>query len=57
MNKKKCSYRFSEEATLLINQLATSLGVSRTDVLEMAVRKLAVSEKVKVKKEAVNGAD
>lgn len=38
------SYRFSEEAQDLLGQLAQSLGLSKTAVLELAIRKLARSE-------------
>jgi hypothetical protein len=42
--KGATSYRFSEDAQRMIIALADHLGVSKTGVLEMAVRKLARSE-------------
>jgi hypothetical protein len=38
------SYRFSEEAQALLAQLSGRLGLSKTGVLELAIRKLARSE-------------
>lgn len=42
--KGATSYRLSEDAQRLISALADRLGVSKTGVLEIAVRKLARSE-------------
>jgi hypothetical protein len=42
--KGATSYRLSEDAQRLITTLADRLGVSKTGVLEIAVRKLAGSE-------------
>jgi hypothetical protein len=38
------SYRLSEEAQELVGRLSEWLGVSRTGILEMAIRKLAREE-------------
>lgn len=38
------SYRLSEEAQGLLNELAGLLGISKTGVLEIAIRKLAKLE-------------
>lgn len=42
--KGATSYRLSGDAQQLIATLADCLGISKTDVLEMAVRKLARAE-------------
>lgn len=47
-DKKASTYRFSDDARFLIDALAKQLGISKTDVLEMAVRKLAKKEKVEL---------
>ena len=39
--KQATSFRLSDEALMLIRELAVSLGVSQAAVVEMAVRKLA----------------
>jgi predicted DNA-binding protein len=38
------SYRLSGEAHNLLNKLACRLGLTKTSVLEMAIRKLAYAE-------------
>jgi hypothetical protein len=43
-DKTPSSYRFSDQARALIDRLAEHLGVSKTDVIEMAVRLLARRE-------------
>jgi hypothetical protein len=43
-DKTPSSYRFSDHARELIDRLAAHLGVSKTDVIEMAVRLLARRE-------------
>jgi len=43
-DKPPTSYRLSHAARELIDRLAEHMGVSRTDVLEMAVRQLARRE-------------
>jgi hypothetical protein len=43
-DKNPTSYRLSEEALALIDRLAEALGISRTSVVEMAVRQLARRE-------------
>jgi hypothetical protein len=43
-SKPPTSYRLSEQATECIARLAEHLGVSKTDVVEMAVRQLARKE-------------
>ena len=43
-DKTPSSYRFSDRARELIDRLADHLGVSKTDVIEMAVRLLARRE-------------
>ena len=40
-NKSNTSVRLTPEATELLKELATKLGVSQTAVIEMAIRKLA----------------
>jgi predicted transcriptional regulator len=42
--KHPTSYRLSAEALRLIDQLATKLGLGKTAVLELAIRKLAERE-------------
>jgi hypothetical protein len=42
--KGATSYRFSSEAQELLSTLADALGLSKTAVLEMSLRKLARSE-------------
>ncbi len=49
-NKTAATYRLSDDARELIDTLAKRFGVSKTDVLEMAVRKLAQSEGVEIPK-------
>ena len=41
MERKPVSYRLSTEALRLLCLLSTALGLSRTSVIEMAVRELA----------------
>jgi hypothetical protein len=43
-DKNPTSFRLSEEALGLIGRLAETLGISRTSVVEMAVRQLARRE-------------
>jgi hypothetical protein len=43
-DKTPSSYRLSNQARELIDRLADHLGVSKTDVIEMAVRLLARRE-------------
>jgi hypothetical protein len=43
-DKTPSSYRFSDQARELIDRLAAHLGVSKTDVIEVAVRLLARRE-------------
>lgn len=38
------SYRLSEDAQILLGNLAVRLGLTKTSVLEMAIRKLAYAE-------------
>jgi hypothetical protein len=38
------SYRLSEEAQELLGRLSSRLGLTKTSVLEMAIRKLAYAE-------------
>ena len=45
-DKISTSYRLSDDARALIDALAKQLGVSKTDVLEIAIRKLAQAEGV-----------
>jgi hypothetical protein len=48
MSKKQpTSMRFSPEAIRLLEKRAKKLGLSRTGVIEMAVRRLAEVEKIK----------
>jgi predicted transcriptional regulator len=46
MAKRFSSYRLSEECHELLGKLANKLGLTRTTVIEMAVRKLAEQEAV-----------
>ncbi len=41
------SMRLSQEARRLLDKMAKKLGISRTAVIEVAVRRLAEAEKVK----------
>ena len=45
-NKEQTSMRLTPEASRLLEKLAKKLGVSRTAVMEMAVRRLAEVEKI-----------
>jgi predicted DNA-binding protein len=42
--KSATSYRLSEEAQQLLERLASRLGLTKTSVLEMSIRKLAYAE-------------
>lgn len=44
MPTKATSYRFSEEADAMVDRLAEHLGVNRTAILEIAIRKLYRAE-------------
>jgi predicted DNA-binding protein len=46
--KEATSYRLTTEVKQLIKLLAQKLGVNETSVIELAVRKLAKEEEVKV---------
>jgi hypothetical protein len=50
-SKNPASYRLSEEALVLIEQLAKAMGLSRTSVIEVAIRQLAKKEGVQSPKE------
>jgi hypothetical protein len=43
-NKSNTSVRLTPEATVLLKELATKLGVSQTAIIEMSIRKLAKFE-------------
>lgn len=47
-HKINVSYRLTDEEKKLIELLAKQLGVSETDVVKMAIRKLAKEENVKI---------
>ena len=47
MSKKLTSIRISEEASRLRDLLAHKLGISKSAVLELAIRELAKRENVK----------
>jgi predicted DNA-binding protein len=47
-NKESISFRLTPEAIALIKQLAKKLGVSQADIVEMAIRKKAEEEGVKI---------
>ena len=47
-NKEATSFRLTPEAIALIKELAKKLGVSQTDIVELAIRKLAQHENVQV---------
>jgi len=47
MSKKLTSIRISEEASRLRDLLARKLGISKSAVLELAIRELAKRENVK----------
>lgn len=47
-NKNSTSYRLSPEARVVIEELAKRLGVSKTDVVELAIRKFAKAEGVEI---------
>jgi hypothetical protein len=44
MSSNPTSYRFTKDARDLIDRLSDALGVSRTAVIELAVRRLARTE-------------
>ena len=46
-NKILTSMAISKQAKILIEKIATKLGLSKTAVMEMAVRRLAEREEVK----------
>jgi predicted transcriptional regulator len=48
MNKHKTSVAMSQEAERLLRLLAEKLGISKSAVLEIAIRWLARQEKVKL---------
>lgn len=48
MTKIHVNYRITEEEKKLIEALAKQLGVSETDVIKLAIRKLAKEEGVKI---------
>jgi biotin operon repressor len=48
MAKEQTSYRISTTAKQLLALLATKLGLSQTAVIELAIRRLAEAEGVKV---------
>jgi hypothetical protein len=56
-NKIGTSFRLSPAALELIAQLAQHLGLSQAGVVELAVRKLAVSEGVVLKEKQEGGTD
>jgi len=45
---KHTSFRFSDDAKFYIAALAVKLGISKTAVIEIAVRKLADAENIKM---------
>ena len=47
-NKEATSFRLTPEAIALIKKLARHLGVSQTDIIELAIRKLAQNENVQI---------
>ncbi len=47
-NKEATSFRLTPEAIALIKELAKYLGVSQTDIIELAIRKLAKDENLQV---------
>lgn len=54
-NKKATSVRLTDQAGRLIDELARRLGITRTAVLEIAVRRLAKAEGVPDREEADDG--
>ena len=50
MIRKATSYRFTDTALELIDHLSEKLGVSKTAVIEIALRKLAEAEKIEAEK-------
>lgn len=48
MKKVKTSFTLSADASELLAILAAKFGVSKTDVVEIAVRQLAQREQIKV---------
>jgi predicted transcriptional regulator len=47
LEKKSTSIRLSDEARRLVTELAKKLGVHKSSILEMAIRKLAEKEGLK----------
>lgn len=47
-SKQSASYRLSDDARELIELLAKKIGVSKTDIIEIAVRELAQSKGVEL---------
>ena len=52
MTKKKTSIRYSDEAKTLLEKLSRNLGISRSAVLELAIRVLAKQEGISQSKES-----
>lgn len=52
MSKTKTSYALTEEAIELAKLLAKKLGIPQSNVLEIAIRKLAEQEKVSLNDKA-----
>lgn len=48
-NRTSANFRFAPETRALLAALAARLGISQTSVMEMALRKLAIQEKVPIK--------
>jgi biotin operon repressor len=48
MSKEKTSYALTEDCRKLLTELARKLGLSRTAIIELAVRRLAQAEGVHV---------
>lgn len=49
-HREGTSFRFRPDTLQLIDKLSEQLGINKTAVVEMAVRKLAGREKVKIEK-------
>ena len=47
MPKRNVSYRLTDEDKQLIELLAKHLGVSETDIIKLAIRRLAKAEGIK----------
>lgn len=51
MNAYPTSLRFTKEDKALLDKLSAKLGIKQTSVIQLAIRKLAENEKVRLEKQ------